>query len=300
MMKNKTQRIAWEGWSLPARPEWRPIQLAGDRRRGRMLIGDAAQHVLLVQWWRPGARFDFAPWLRRRLRQVAEGQPPDAVAPVTPAGFTSVAGVTGRTFRGSVGKSLWYGHAPEDHLVLEITVNEAAEEPAGFVRRHVLPAVGIMPLSGYVCWSVFDTRFESPPGFVLQRRSLHAGHIALELAGPERRSLLVRQVYPAATALAKLPLERWIAATPFPKQRPITDLKQEPVVIGAAKPLAGICQRGWRRHAFPLRRFRPLRTHAVAVVDPSLNRILMAELTGGGEREEHVASRAVAQMNPGA
>jgi hypothetical protein len=266
-----------------------------------MLVGDAAQYVLLVQWWRPGgAGFEFAPWLRRRLRQVAEGQHPDAVAPMAPAGFASVAGVTGRTFRGGVAKSLWYGHAPADQLVLEITVNDAAEEPARFVKRHVLPAIGVMPLSGHVCWSVFDTRFESPPGFVLQRRSLHAGHIALELAGPERRSLLVRQVYPAATALAKLPLERWIAATPFPKPRPITDLEQAPVVIDAEKPLAGICQRGWRRHAFPLRRFRPLRTHAVAVVDPSLNRILLAELTGGGERDEGVASRAVAQMNKGA
>ena len=167
MMKKITQQIAWEGWSIPARPEWRPIQLAGDRRRGRMLVGDAAQHVLLIQWWRPGARFDFAPWLRRRLRQVAEGQLPDAVAPLASVGFASVAGVTGRTFRSGVAKSFWYGHAPTDRLVLEITVNDVAEEPASFVKRHVLPAVSVMPLSGYVCWSVFDTRFEVPPGFLL-------------------------------------------------------------------------------------------------------------------------------------
>ena len=110
----------------------------------------------------------------------------------------------------------------------------------------------------------------------------------------------MRQVYPAAIALAKLPLERWLAATPFPHSRPITDLEQESIIVDAEQPLAGICRRGWRRQAFPLRRFRPLRTHAVAVVDPLRNRILLAELTGGGERDEDVAPHAVARMNQGA
>lgn len=294
---NRKCIIAWEGWRIPARPAWHPVSVAGERRRGRMLIGDATQHVLLMQWWRPSRRdFDFSRWLRGRLKRVAGGLPPDP-ATVAPEGFQSAACLMDRTFGGGVVKTLWYGHAPADNLVLEITINDMAAEAARFAKQHVLPAVGVMPLSGHACWTVFDASFEAPPGFALRRKRLHSGDMVLEFAAGGRRTLLLRQVYPAAAALAKRTLERWIAAAPFAEQRRLAEAAQAPVAIGGQGGRAGLCRSGWKRHAVPLGRFRPLRTCAIAAVDAALDRILIAELTGGDDGGQDTVARAVARMN---
>ena len=296
-MEHPSCTIAWEGWTLPAWPAWRPVSVEGDRRRGRMLVGSAEQGVMLVQWWRPGeSAFDFGRWLRARLEQVAKGMPLDPSPPV-PGGFRAAASLMGRTFGGGVSKSVWYGHAPADDLVLEITVNDAAETTAALVKRAVLPAIGVRPFSGYVPWSVFGVAFEAPPGYALKRRILQAGDMALEFSAAGRRTLLLRQVYPAEAALAKRPLDRWLAAAPFAQQRRLTEMTQEPVVLGGRRALTGLARRGWKRHAFPLERFRPLRDCSLAVVDAALDRILIAELTGGDEHGEDLVRRAVERMN---
>ena len=296
-MDYPTCTIAWEGWTLPALPAWRPVSVIGDRSRGKMLVGDAVQGVMLIQWWRPGgAAFDFSRWLRARLRRVAKGLPVDP-DPTVPEGFRAAASLMDRTFGGGVTKSLWYGHAPADDLVLEITVNDAAETTAAVVKRAVLPAVGVRPISGYTPWAVFGVDFEAPPGYALKRRCLHAGDMALEFSAAGRRRLLLRQVYPAQAALAKRTLDRWVAAAPFTEQRRLTEATHEPAAVGGERALPGICRSGWRRHAFPLERFRQQRSCALAVVDAALDRILIAELTGGDEQGKATVGRAVERMN---
>jgi len=162
----------------------------------------------------------------------------------------------------------------------------------------VLPSIGVLPQSGYTRWAVFGASFEAPPGHALVRKRLHAGDLALEFSGGKRRTLLVRQIYPAQAALARRTLERWVADPPFLERRRVAETTVDTAAaLGGVGAGVGLCRRGWKRHAFPLGRFRPLRTCAMASVDSAQDRILIAELTGGDTGAQGVVARAVERMN---
>ena len=75
--------VAWMGWQMRIPPDWRPLRIAGEWARGKVIVGSANEPAMQIAWWRPNRkRFDPARWVRRRLRslKVRDGGP-DGPAP---------------------------------------------------------------------------------------------------------------------------------------------------------------------------------------------------------------------------
>jgi hypothetical protein len=109
----------------------------------------------------------------------------------------------------------------------------------------------------------------------------------------------VRQIYPAALALARRQLPRWLGPRSFPERRrwlPIGEPIPWSVPVGDRE-LAGLLQPAVKRFGEPFGRFGVRRAVSAAVVDERLDRILMAEIDSPGDPDDRVLCDVLAGMN---
>lgn len=270
--------LAWCGWTMPIDSTWRPLRIDGEWSRGEMIVGDAMETLFQVTWRQPD-RKRFAPlrWLDQRARELdaTVGDPPPHAASLHAVRFFPE---VPSPVRGS--RAMWYGWAPDPGLMVEVAVNRDAEAFAGErVWRDILAHVTVAPADAAVPWSVFGVSFRTPPGFQLANRKLLPGDMSI-LVQDERRRLLVRQVYPAATALRRHPLEHWLSHFPFKEHRRYRR-RDDPASWNVTLPHGTSCDglhRTWRKTlGVPFHVMRPLTSVAAVVVDPDLHRLLVAE-----------------------
>ena len=93
---------------------WRPLKIEGGWAKGSMMLGTEGEPIVLIKWWRPkDKQFDMEQWLTRRFKELgalADGAPP------TPSGFSVTEWVVNLQRKEGVGKSIWYGYAPQAGL----------------------------------------------------------------------------------------------------------------------------------------------------------------------------------------
>ena len=288
-----TSEIAWCGWRIRVPLEWRPLKIQGEFRKGSMMIGDGEQPRLLVQWRRvKDDGFDVQRWFRERFsRQRAM---PEPGAPCPP-GFDASAWARDFEVREGEAKSMWYGYSRTAGLLLEcVTANLTSAVARNPVLGEVLPALSVSGRDEPIRWSLYDVVFVSPPGFELVRRHLYSGDIALGLAGGDQEELLLRQVYPAGMALSRRSLQGWLETSPF------TERRQAPAAMPEKwerKGPGGIVRSGWRRLRFPLGWCNPRYSTAVAAVDGTLDRLLIAEYRTRREHDQATVRWCVENMN---
>ena len=270
---NQQSTIAWCGWSMAVPSEWRPLQIRGELKKGSMMIGDSDRPLLLVQWRRvESADFDAQAWLKKRFKKQ-HSAPDDA--PPQPRGFSAVAWTREIALRENESKSAWYGYSEEGGLLLElVTTNLTQDKPSSNMLEDILPGLKVTAKDEPCRWSLYDVGFVSPAGFELVRRHLFSGDIALGLAKGKQEGLLLRQVYPAALAVGRRPLERWLEETPFKERR--RPLKVRPNRWNK-NGMNGILRRGRRRLPSPLGWCNSRYSTAIAAVDERLDRVLIAE-----------------------
>ncbi len=264
-----------------------------------MILGSGDEPAFQIRWWRPGKeRFDAGRWIRRRLRSLkARDAGPGAPGP---GGFSETAWVRDESGSGRTPLRLWHGYAPAAGLVIEVTVNlDAAKRTRRTVAAEVLPSLVVSETGRAIAWSVFGASFESPAGCRPLDHKLVLGDLALRFRGGDGSCLWLRQVYPAETALARRPVERWMRTWPFKEHRRYKDAgKGGPWSAESfGRTLEGTRQPGRKRLAFPLGSCSPREVLSVAVVDTELDRLLLAEHDAPGRPDESMLAAAIGRMN---
>lgn len=305
-----TCRIAWQGWEIPARQEWRPLSIAGDHGAGAVLVGDGERPLFQVRWRRfgegnalPGAA---DAWLRRRFRGLPlDG---DRGCPC-PEGFDDAAWFRDLELGGGRQKTVWAGISRAAGTVLELVTTSLVpgEVRQGILDGH-LPGLRAMPLGQSWRWSLYEVGFRVPGEYRLLRRHLYSGDVALLFRGPQGERLLVRQVYPGTLALERRAASRWLACGPFPETRRFRSEAEGPLdagvrTAGSPDPVAAAAGPvGWRRAgrkvmAFPLAWLAPRHSHAALVHDPGLDRLLLAEHDATAPGGAALVAQCLQEMN---
>lgn len=286
------QVIAWCGWRMDLPGSWYPLRIQGAFSKGAMMIGDGEKPVLLVQWKRvPSRGFDATHWMRTRLKKQRVHASPQA--PV-PEGFDESAWMCGLELREGQVKSVWYGYCKAAGLLLELVTTNLGEgaDPLGLLQQAL---AGLRPsgLEEPCRWSLFGTRFVSPPGFVLERYRLCSGDIALLLRSGKQEQILLRQVYPAGLALSRRVLPGWMETPPFIERRRQSAV---PPASVSAQGMQGLLRSGWRRLPAPLGWCNPRFSIALAVVDSVQDRLRLVDHQHRQPQDDAMARWCLAQM----
>lgn len=287
--------LAWARWKMKIPAHWRPLRVENRDSKARFTIGDSTQATVQIKWWNPPSKgFDVSRWLDRRLRSMGRRVTVADHAPASERFDRTLWLPEARTRKGAV-SSIWYGYASRARLVLEVVVNGGASpEAQELAQTLVLPSLDVSPADAPTRWAVYDTRFESPPGYELQDSRLNLGAITLHLRKGKQR-LMLCQVYPATAALAKKPMAEWLDISALKgKWQPQSTNGVEELQVG---PFQALRRANTRRRPFPLGGL--VRRHCVGVVahDESLNRLLLAEHISPVAREAGVVSEAIRSMN---
>jgi hypothetical protein len=295
VLENRDSVVAWCGWSLPVRPEWRPLKIEGTHIKGSMVIGDATRPLVLVQWWRPGENFEAAQWLNDRFQRMGVEPTPDAPRPqdVDQSGWVRELAITE-----TESKTAWYGYSRAAGLVVELVVTSLTESALRTeLLMEMLPGLRLASADKPCLWSLFGASFVSPAGYDLRQRHLYSGDLTLYFQNAKGASVLLRQIYPGKLAVTRRPLEGWLDAPPFLERRRIrTERRISPVELpgGMRK---GLRQTTWKRLPWPLGWCRPRYCTTVAVLDEPLDRLLIADYQAWDRNELPMADQAVANMN---
>lgn len=199
------QSLAWHGLSLPLPDDWSPVKIEGDAAKGAMIVADLHASRLAIRWQtvRRPDRFDADQWSRGAIAAEVGQLMLEKSTPLTPDLADGWSG--GRLFLEPEppGRDVWVGfHRPSGRAV------EIVHQTKG--RSRTLPEQIVRPLRVVRgAWSIFDLSCRVPDGWTLRRQRLNAGDLTLTF-GKERDTLIVRQLGPAALALARQPIERWL------------------------------------------------------------------------------------------
>lgn len=292
----QNQKIAWAGWSIGSLPEWRPMRITGDWRKGSMMIGTANEALMQISWWRPERdHFDAKAWALARAAKDAKSSGVTEVP--GPSAFSRIAWVPER--QDEQWRSLWYGYADHAGLVLEIATNKAAaENHRAHLEAYALPTLAATSTSEQSSWSVFGSRFVTPRGFAIEQHRMTLGDISLNFRNAVGDMLLLRQMYPAKLMLTRRPLSAWIGANPFPsrlRHKPLGDA-QTGAIARDGEAMQYLWSRGVRRLRFPLGFIGPRNTIDAACHDDQQDRLLIVSLASRYEPELAIVSEALAGM----
>lgn len=296
--QGRTIELAWARWRMRVPPDWRPLDVQGDGRKGTMMLGDANSAVMQVKWQRPSRRFRPERWLRGRIRRIAgrRGRPEEMPSP---EGFAPAAFAVGGK-ADDAPRRVWYGYAPRANLAMELVINKAAaKRQLKSIDRRVLPSLSASGDDEECRWALFDAGFVVPAGYRYRASRLHLGEIALCFAAPNGGRLLVRQVYPSGLALSRGPLPKWLDNAPFKERRRFRATAEDRPwqVASFGRKLKGVIREGRKRLPVPLGLLAPRWSIAAAAEDGDLERLLMAEVDDPSEERPDLLAEVVAKMN---
>lgn len=290
-----TSALAWARWETRIPAHWRPLRVQNRKNTGRITLGDSAQATVQINWWNPPRKgFSSARWMQRRLRSMRKSV---TIADHAPAAerFDNTIWLPDVQDRKGVSSSIWWAYAARARLVIEVVVNTGAGPEVGDVAQDLLlPSFDASPVDAPTRWAVYDTSFESPPGYDLTDSRLNLGAITLHLRKGGQR-LMLCQIYPASAALIKKPLDAWLDITGLKGKRiskaPKGDVELH---VGA---FDGLERASTESFPFPLGRLRRRHRFAAAVHDESLDRLLVSEYVGSPEAGAYLVREAVRTMN---
>jgi len=296
MARIGSSMLAWAGWRMRVPESWRPLRIEGEWRKGSIIVGDAAEAIMQVKWMRVTRKnFDAARWARRRLKKVRRA--PAAGGP-SPKGFPDPAWAPADPDAGR--GAFWYGYAPAAGLLVGVLTSAGVSRKGQrAVASTALPALRASGRDDPTRWAVFGASFESPPGFAVRRRRVHLGDVALQLTAPGRSTLLLRQVYPAALALARRELPLWLEFPVFKEHRRFrpADVQEAWRVESFGRTLEGLRRQGRKQLPFPLGVCAPRWSEAAVVHDAELDRLLIVEYDAAGRADKDRVARAIGAMN---
>jgi hypothetical protein len=290
-------RLAWAGWLTWIPSDWRPLKIEHKTDGGLLVLGDNEQAIARIRWTRPDEDFDPDRWLTRRIEAVGPGSKPADGAPAADR-FDETLWMPDVHSEGDVVSSIWFGYRSDAQLILEIVINGVLPRRVfRKMERLVLPAMDAAPATAPTRWAVFNTSFQTPPGFRRTQHQIKLGNVALELErGRERLS--VRQVYPSGLAERRRKMENWAQVSSLKDRRSLRSGELEPLQVDSfGAELEGWLCRGRKVIPFPFSGIMP-RDNVIAVLkDEELDRLLIAEHETPRGQADDTAVDCVSKMN---
>jgi hypothetical protein len=185
------------------------VKLEGDFDKGQLLLVDLYQPQVAIRWGQPyRKKFDVPGWAMIALRaEIGKLAAEEAIE------FTPGKGVWsyGKLYvePEPPGRDVFVGQLASSGRICEVVYH--AKRRDRVMREDVLPMLSESPAKGSQYWSVFDLSCDVPEGWKLKTHRLNAGDLTLDFTQGKRGSLLVRQIGPAAIALKRQPLDKWLA-----------------------------------------------------------------------------------------
>lgn len=184
------------------------MKIEGDWNKGSILIADFHATRLAMRWQSmPKRRFDPADWARNALRsEVGQLMLEKSLEHLPGKAFT-----VGRLFLepDPPGRDVWVGASGVSDRLIELVYQTRTRSRV--LRDEILPTLGDQRRDGSLHWSIFDLSCTLPTGWSLKSQRLNAGDLTLSF-GKRNAVVVVRQIAPAALALARQPLEKWLDA----------------------------------------------------------------------------------------
>lgn len=291
--------LAWAGWQMVTPSQWHPLKLLGSPAKGSMMVGDAACAMFSVHWERPRHNTiqSGREWVNERLSKL--GLAPDPAPPAAKQ-FSACGWAFGVQSEEEKQTAYWYGYSEPGNLLLGIKVNGVLPEDLGHqITMDVLPTLRVSASRAPTSWAMHEMTFVSPEGFNLSQRHLFAGDVALEFVNGQEQTLMLRQVYPGDLAMKRRSIDLWLQRYPFKEHRKLHRSSQRMTEwYSTTRPeLVGTQREARKRLGFPLGLVRPRWTHALAVHDQNLNRLLIGELMTASRPDQTICERAIEDMN---
>jgi hypothetical protein len=179
--------------------------------------------------------------------------------------------------------------------LLEVVINGGAGRNVNELAETILlPSLDVSDLNAPTRWAVYDTSFESPPGYVIHESRLNLGAISLVLK-LGKNQLMLCQVYPGTTALTKAPLTGWLETSALKgKRRSIPVDGNREIHVDSFN---GLKRESTELLPFPLGRLGPRHCLAMIAHDKTLDRLLIVEHISPVWTEDEWVSEAIRRMN---
>lgn len=279
--------FAWQNWALAVPRSWNPVKLEGTYARGLALLADMDRARVAIRWETPRARgrgFDADGWARRAMREE--------VGSLAASEAKTLALAMGR------GALIYVDPDPPGRDVFVacsaisgrcIQIIHHAHKRGGAFTESIVPSLDDTDPGASMRWSIFDLACASPAGYRLASQRLNAGDLALTFE-KHRDWLTLRRISIARLALARRPLEGWLAD----QCRGISThyaTSGEPAHVEVAsmgQSLAGLSQTSIRRRRFGWMRWLGRHVTTLALHDPQQDRLIFV----GGTDHDQVMSLA--------
>ena len=292
-----TKKIAWQGWEIPAMDDWRPLEIFGDYKRGKMMIGNAVAPLLQVKWWRPEEK-EFYPeeWIRARIREF---KTTPSLNPPRPIGFSNSGWIHELEFKEEVTKTIWYGFDPKASVMMEIVMTSITDKSLQVkIITEIIPRLKVYSNEEKVYWTLYDVAFWVPPGYILRKKHLYSGDVALEFINEKKDTLVLRQVYPAELALSRRSMTQWLDHPAFKTKRRFYLEELNKWESGKINFVDGLNRLGKKLIPFPFKWLFPQFHQAFIALDKDLDRLLIAEsITTDEQSSGKALSEYVRMMN---
>jgi hypothetical protein len=201
--------LCWQGWQIALPPDCEPVKLTGRFESGQVLIADRSGPRLGLRWRRfPSRKSDDALFRRLIRAELGDNAARNAHA-IDPPG-ESGAGSTYLVPRSpdSSPREMLLWRAPSLR-VLQIVHHLRDDDE--LLQSQIAPSLVETVALSWQPWAVFGLRCEAPRGSELERHELNAGDLSLRFKGIRGAMLMIRQISPARLALARRPIEKWLA-----------------------------------------------------------------------------------------
>jgi hypothetical protein len=324
-----TRPFGWAGFVFPAPEGFKLLQVTGTHARGNIRLVDSQEIRIEVAWatvTRP--RFDAQKFITKQLRRSltagakreersrGEALADVAVDPKIPALQPALLAIDAEKKLDRI-----VGFCPATSRVFEIVYRHGTPAQDALVRGTSLRGFIDQPIDGPMKWAFFGMSFIAPPGFVFAQAKLNLGDMQVQLlikgsdlTGP---GLLIRQIYPAKLALARQPLEGWMAlwtralAPTWRFEGCGTSGKKPPVIyhrpvavnaerrdVPSSAGFDAIEARGGLRWLFrPFLWRAPKTTRLLMWLDPEPDRIIALQCSHRGEAVDGVLDQAARGVN---
>ena len=283
-----TSLFAWQGFGLDLPARWNPVKLEGTFDAGQALIADLHGPQLGLRWRRVNAKkLDGPAWARRAI-EAEVGSIAAARAKALALAEDRWAGSTICLEADPPGRDVWAALSLASGRAIEI-VHHVQKRDRLF-EDQILPTLRDVAPGAARPWAVFDLSCNVPAEYDLKTHRLNAGDLALTFAA-QRQPLTIRQIALARLALARLPLEKWLAGQEAVVQRHYRSAGDSSEVELAGS--NGLSRRSTRRRRFAFARWLPQSVVTIALHDAARDRLILAQ----GSDEQAVRSIATTALS---